>query len=219
MKEKQRYRAVFFDLDGTLCNTLADLTASLNYALRTFDHPTYSEEAVRTFIGNGLSKLIERALPDADEPHRKAVLTIVNAHYKRHCADRTLPYPGIPEALAVLRARGYRLAVLTNKPHKAAAKILETLFLPGTFDWIAGHRDGMPHKPDPKLLFMAAEALKLAPESIVYVGDSDVDVRFSENAGTGMIGCAWGFRGRQHLLDSGAPIVIDRPEELTEKLQ
>lgn len=219
MEQKRNDRAVFFDLDGTLCDTLADLTASLNYALRMFDERTCSEEQVRSFIGNGLKKQIERALPDADGQRRAAVQSIARAHYEKHCTDHTAPYAGMPETLERLRRRGYRLAVITNKPHGAAVKILETLFPAGTFDRIAGHRDGAPLKPDPALYFAAADSLGVLPAKTVYVGDSDVDLMFAAAAGADAIGCGWGFRGAAFLKECGAKVILARPAQLLEVLQ
>lgn len=207
-------KAVLFDLDGTLCDTLGDLAASLNYALRTFDDPTFSDAEVQRMVGNGIHKLCERAVPDDRQLHVPSVYALLLAHYQKHCLDRTKPYPGMVETLAALRLHGIKLGVLTNKAHPSAIKILEALFPAGTFDYLLGQTERYPLKPDPAMLFAALDALHAAPSEAVYVGDSDVDVRFAEAAGLNCIGCAWGFRGRQHLIDAGAMYVIDRPEQL-----
>lgn len=212
-------KAVFFDLDGTLCNTLSDLTASVNYAMRTFDFPVHTEDAVRRMIGDGIKKLCERAVPADRQAHREQVRALFLSHYAAHCLDRTRPYDGMREALAALKADGLLLAVLTNKNHASAEKILSALFPAGTFSFVLGQTDRYPLKPDPATMLAAMDALSLRPCEVVYVGDTDVDVRFAENADVAFCGCAWGFRGRAHLLSAGAKTILDTPRRLSETLQ
>ena len=211
-------KAVFFDLDGTLCNTLSDLTASINYAMRTFDYPTHTEAQVSRMVGDGIAKLCERAIPDAAKLHREPVRALFLAHYAAHCLDKTQPYDGIPHVLRVLKERGYALAVITNKHHQNAERIVSALFPPETFSVVLGQSDAYPLKPDPAMLCAAASHLRLLPDGIVYIGDSDVDVCFAGNAGVRFIGCAWGFRGARHLKESGAETVVDTPLALLDEL-
>ena len=206
-------RAVLFDLDGTLCDTIVDLTASINYALRTFDYPPRTVDEMRSFVGNGIRLQVIRALPeDAPDLHIPAVEALFRAHYAAHCVGETVPYPGIPALLTELRRRGCRIGVITNKPQESAARLLDALFPAGTYDLVMGQTPGGLLKPDPALLLRAMEALKA--DEAVYVGDSDVDVQFAHGAGILCYGCAWGFRGRAHLAAAGADRIADSADEL-----
>lgn len=214
-------KAVFFDLDGTLCNTLPDLTASVNYALRTFDFPAHSEAAVCAMVGNGIQKLCERAVPSDRADAVPMVKALFLAHYQKHCTDKTVPYPGMVEAVAALKQRGLRLAVISNKYHPSTERIVRTLFPNGgaDFDVILGQTDKYPLKPDPTALLAVAEQLGVTPQEIVYVGDTNVDIEFAKNAGVGIIGCAWGFRGKAHLTAHGAPVILDTPSMLPDAVE
>ena len=210
-------KALLFDLDGTLCDTLGDLTASMNYVLRTFDYPVCTVDEMRTYVGNGLQMQVRRAMPTgAPESHLASGVALLRAHYAKHCTDHTAPYPGMAETVAKLRESGLRLAVITNKPHESAVRIVSTVFPADTFAIIAGNLPGGPLKPDPAPLLDAMAALGVTPFEAAYVGDSDVDVRFAHAAGLRCYGCAWGFRGRQHLEQAGADVILDRPEQLLE---
>ena len=206
-------RAVLFDLDGTLCDTIEDLTASINYALRTFDYPPRTVDEMRTFVGNGIRLQVLRALPkDAPEMHVPAVESLFRAHYAAHCVGKTRPYPGILNLLTELKRRGYRLGVITNKPQISAARLIDALFPKGTFALVMGQEPGGLLKPDPALLRAALDAV--GADEAVYVGDSDVDVQFAHGAGLPCYGCAWGFRGRAHLAAAGADRIADTVDEL-----
>ena len=212
-------RAVLFDLDGTLCDTLGDLTASMNYALRTFDYPTHTKEEMRTFVGNGLKMQVRRATPpSAPQMHLDAIESLFLAHYAKHCTDRTEPYPGMTETLLRLKDAGLLLAVITNKPHDCAVKIIEERFSAGLFGFVLGNKPGAPLKPDPAALNEAMRFLGVTPSETVYVGDSGVDVQFAHAAALPCIGCAWGFRGRAHLESAGAEYVVDRAEQIADIL-
>ncbi len=213
-------KAVFFDLDGTLCNTLSDLTASLNYALRTFDLPTFGEDSVRMMVGDGTDALILRAVPRERAQLRPLVRNLYRAHYQRFCTEKTVPYDGMPGTVSELKRRGYALGVLTNKPHASAERIVSTLFPNDGADFaiIQGQSERFPTKPDPALLHWASERIGIPLSDFVYIGDSDVDIRFAAAAGIPLIGCSWGFRGEAFLREHGALRVIDHPKQLLEIL-
>ncbi len=209
-------KAVFFDLDGTLCHTLPDLAASINYALRTLDFPAHSEAAVCDMVGNGIQKLCERATPADRSDAVPMVKALFLAHYQKHCTDRTVVYDGMIEAIKTLRRRGLQLAVITNKYHPSAERIIRTLFPDDGADFavVLGQTDRYPLKPDPTALLAVAGQLCLAPAEIVYVGDTNVDIAFARNAKTAFVGAAWGFRGETHLRENGAATIIDSPARL-----
>ncbi len=212
-----KYDLVIFDLDGTILNTLEDLHDSLNYALGRMGFPKRSLEEVRDFVGNGIRKLIERALPPGcDDKTIEEMLVIHREYYRVHCADKTRPYDGILELLAKLKQRGIRLAVLSNKPDYAV-KILCDRYFPGIFDKTYGFREGIERKPAPDAVFALLEELGVQRERAVYVGDSEVDVQTAKNAGLDMVIVEWGFRKREFLIANGAVNLVSAPGEILER--
>ena len=210
------YSTYIFDLDGTLLDTLGDLAASVNYALRTHGMPEHSLDDVRRFVGNGVRKLMERAVPDgADNPHFDETFATFRQHYMAHSLDTTRPYEGIPEALEALKARGCHLAVVSNKM-MAATQELCRHFFPDTIEVAIGEDEaaGIRRKPAPDTVFAALKALGVGKENAVYVGDSDVDIQTACNAGLPCISVLWGFRDRDFLLQNGAETFISTPSEL-----
>lgn len=209
-------KLVLFDLDGTLCDTLADITASLNRALAVCGFPAFTPEQASAMIGRSTAYLCQRAMPRGHENDWETVRDHFLADYLRHLSDKTVPYDGIPEAVAALRAAGYTLAVVTNKPHAHAVALISRVFdgHGACFAQVQGHSPKFLTKPDPESLAFVIASLGATPADAVYVGDSDVDLRFAENMGVPFIGCAWGFRGRDALLAAGANVVVDRPAEL-----
>ena len=210
------YSIYIFDLDGTLLDTLDDLAASTNYALRTHGMPEHSIDDVRRFVGNGVRKLMERAIPDgANNPQFEATFATFREHYMHHSLDTTRPYDGIPEMLAALKAKGCRLAVVSNKM-MAATQELCRYFFPDTIEVAIGENEteGIKKKPAPDTVFAALKALNASPENAVYVGDSDVDIETARNAGLPCISVLWGFRDRAFLLNHGATTFVASPEEL-----
>ena len=210
------YSTYIFDLDGTLLDTLGDLAASVNYALRTHGMPEHSVDDVRRFVGNGVRKLMERAVPDgADNPRFDAAFATFRQHYMAHSLDTTRPYEGIPEALEALKARGCHLAVVSNKM-MAATQELCRHFFPDTIEVAIGEDEaaGIRRKPAPDTVFAALKALGVGKENAVYVGDSDVDIQTACNAGLPCISVLWGFRDRDFLLQNGAETFISTPSEL-----
>lgn len=210
------YSTYIFDLDGTLLDTLADLASSVNFALRTHGLPEHSLDDVRRFVGNGVRKLMERAVPDGtDNPLFEAAFATFRQHYMAHSLDTTRPYEGIPETLAALKARGCHLAVVSNKM-MAATQALCTHFFPDTIDVAIGEDEaaGICKKPAPDTVIAALKALGVGKEQAVYVGDSDVDIQTARNAGLPCISVLWGFRSRDFLQQNGAETFISTPSEL-----
>lgn len=208
-----RFQAMIFDLDGTLLNTLGDLAHAVNYALSKRGCPARSEDEVRAFVGNGVRLLCERALPAARRGETDACLADFRAYYGAHLMDRTIPYAGMPETAAALRAAGVRLAVVSNK-YDPASKALVRRFYGETFSPVFGERDGVPKKPDPAAVLETLTLLGAEPAQTAYVGDSGVDMQTAKNAGLFAIGVSWGFRSRETLLEHGADTLVDRPETL-----
>ena len=210
------YSTYIFDLDGTLLDTLTDLAASCNYALRTHGMPEHSIDDVRRFVGNGVRKLMERAIPDGDaNPDFEATFATFREHYMVHSLDTTKPYPGIMDALAELKARGCRLAVVSNKMMAATVELCK-YFFPETIEVAIGENEaeGIRKKPAPDTVFAALKQLGVSGDNAVYVGDSDVDLATAHNSGLPCISVLWGFRDREFLLDHGATTFITSPKEL-----
>lgn len=210
------YKACIFDLDGTLLDTLADLAASVNYALRAHHLPQHTLSDVRRFVGNGVRVLMERAVPGgADNPRFDAVLATFRQHYLHHSLDTTRPYDGIPSLLVELRQRGVRTAVVSNK-FDAATKELCRHFFADTVEVAIGEHEaeGIRRKPAPDTVVEAMRQLGVAPAAAVYVGDSDVDIATAHNSGIPCISVLWGFRDRDFLLAHGARQFVTRPAEL-----
>ena len=205
-----------FDLDGTLLDTLGDLAASVNHALRTHGLPEHSIDDVRRFVGNGVRKLMERAVPDgAANPLFDDTFATFRQYYMAHSLDTTRPYEGIPETLEALKARGCHLAVVSNKM-MAATQELCRHFFPDTIEVAIGEDEaaGIRRKPAPDTVFAALKALGVGKENAVYVGDSDVDIQTARNAGIPCISVLWGFRDRDFLISHGAQTFITHPAEL-----
>ena len=205
-----RYETYLFDMDGTLLDTLDDLTAAVNHTLAQYGYPLRTREEVRRGLGSGAVRLMAAMLPQGeDTPGFAAIMRDYKAWYQAHTCVETRPYPGIPELLDALRRQGCKVAIVSNKPHGAACA-LAARFFPGipTF----GESPETPRKPAPDMVRHALAALNA--ESAVYIGDSEVDVETARNAGLPMIGVAWGFRGRAALAAAGAETIVDTAEEI-----
>ena len=210
------YKTYIFDLDGTLLDTLGDLAASVNYALRTHGLPEHSIDEVRRFVGNGVRKLMERAVPGgADNPLFEEAFATFRQYYMAHSLDTTRPYEGIPATLAALKARGCRLAVVSNKM-MAATQALCSHFFPDTIEVAIGEHEaeGIRKKPAPDTVIAALKTLGVGKEDAVYVGDSDVDIQTAHNSGLPCISVLWGFRDRDFLKQHGAEAFISTPSDL-----
>ena len=200
---------IIFDLDGTLLDTLDDLHAATNYALAQYGCPPRTREEVRRFVGNGVEQLIRQALPgEANDPDPANVIATYRAYYNAHCKDRTGPYPGIPEALAVL-AEEYPLAVVSNKPDSAVKPLCREYF--GTI-FALGERTDSPRKPAPNMVWRAMAAIGV--DKCIYVGDSEVDILTAQNAGVPCLSVTWGFRDADVLRGAGAKYYCDFPADL-----
>ena len=211
-----KYSTYIFDLDGTLLDTLADLAAAVNYALRQHGMPEHTIDDVRRFVGNGVRKLMERAIPDGEKnPDFEATFATFREYYMHHSLDTTRPYPGIIETLEALKAKGCRLAVVSNKM-MAATKELCQHFFAETIEVAIGENEaaGIRKKPAPDTVFEALRQLGEEKDSAVYVGDSDVDLETANNSGLPCISVLWGFRDRDFLKQHGAKTFISAPSEL-----
>lgn len=210
------YTTAVFDLDGTLLNTLDDLHASANAALLAHGLPQRTLDEVRRFVGNGIRRLIRRAVPEGTpRALEESVYEDFCAHYAAHCEDRTAPYPGIPDLLEHLRAAGMRLAVVSNKGDFAVQELIARQF-PDTFDAVLGEAEdrGVRRKPAPDMVVAALSRMGADRAGAVYIGDSEVDVQTAANVGCPCLSCTWGFRDRGDLLAAGAKSLVDSPMEL-----
>ncbi len=209
------YNTFIFDLDGTLLNTLDDLAASVNYALRTHGMPERTLDEVRSFVGNGVRLLMERAIPEGSaNPRFEETFATFRAYYMEHSLDTTRPYDGIPEMIHALKQRGCRLAVVSNKFYAATQELIRHFFPEITVAIGEHEAEGIRKKPAPDTVFEALRQLGVGKEKAVYVGDSDVDLQTAHNSGLPCISVLWGFRDHDFLLANGATIFISRPEEL-----
>ena len=211
-----RYQTYVFDLDGTLLDTLGDLAASTNYALRTHGMPEHSLDDVRRFVGNGVRVLMERAVPQgAENPQFEAAFQTFRTHYMQHSLDTTKPYDGILETLEALKAEGCRLAVVSNKMMAATQALCRHFFRDMIEVAIGEHEaQGIRKKPAPDTVNEAFRQLGVGKERAVYVGDSDVDILTARNSGLPCISVLWGFRDRDFLIQHGAETFISVPSEL-----
>ena len=209
-----KYKTYIFDLDGTLLSTLADLAASTNYALRTHHMPERSLDEVRRFVGNGVKKLMERAIPDGlNNPLFEETFATFRQHYMQHNLDTTQPYPGIMQLLEQLKAEGKNIAVVSNKFYAATRELCRHFF--GDLVPVAiGEREDIRKKPAPDTVIEALRELGVDKEGAVYIGDSDVDIMTAKNSGMPCVSVLWGFRDKEFLLEHGATTLISRPEEM-----
>lgn len=211
---------IIFDLDGTLLNTLDDLAVSANYALRQHGYPEHELNTYRYFVGNGITKLIERALPE--EARREDIILGLRkefvTYYQRHKTDLSRPYPGITELLTQLQRQKIRLAVASNKYQQGTTELIDHFFERNLFSVVLGQRENIPVKPDPAIVFEILEQTGIKKSATLYVGDSGVDMQTARNSGLTSIGVTWGFRPRQELEENGACYLVDTPEEIKEKL-
>ena len=210
------FRAVVFDLDGTLLDTLADIGDSANEVLRQHEFPEHPYSAYRRFIGDGVLMLFERALPEAArQPDVIAACAQgFEESYGRHWKSKTTLYAGIAELLTTLQQRTLPLTVLSNKPHAFTVKCVAEFLPEWHFDVVFGQRNAVPRKPDPAGAIEICERLNLPPAECLYLGDSSVDMQTARNAGMLAVGASWGFRDADELRVHGANFVIDHPREL-----
>lgn len=194
-------KLVIFDLDGTLLNTIADLAAATNYALQFYGYPPHNTDAYRFFVGNGINKLFERALPEGEKSNEniQKIRSQFIPYYNEHNADLSLPYPGITDMLEKLQNHGILLAVASNKYQEATTKLICQFFPTIRFTAVLGQREGVPSKPDPQIIEEIVQNAHVSKEEVIYIGDSCVDMQTGLNAGVTTIGVSWGFRPRTEL--------------------
>lgn len=209
-----KYDTYIFDLDGTLLSTLADLQTSCNYALREHNMPERTFEEVRMFVGNGVKKLMERAVPDGlNNPQFASVFELFKQHYLVHSLDTTKPYEGVLEMLTALKAQGKNIAVVSNKFYTATQELCRHFF--GELVPVAiGEREDIRKKPAPDTVDEAFRQLGVSREKAVYIGDSDVDLATAKNSHLPCISVLWGFRDKAFLLEHGATAFVNTPQEI-----
>ncbi len=210
-------KLAIFDLDGTLLNTIKDLGEAVNYALDRNGFHTHSVASYPYFVGNGVKRLIERALPEDARKKSSVVNTMLKdfkQYYNEHNTDRTKPYDGIPELLLELLDSGVQLAVASNKYQQATLKIINHFF--PDIPWVAiqGQQEGVPVKPDPSIIFMILSQAKIAKQDTIYIGDSGIDMETARRACIDSIGVTWGFRPVKELKEYHANAIINRPQDI-----
>lgn len=211
------YKVCIFDLDGTLTDTLESLTYSVNETLKELGLRTITAEQCRNFVGNGARYLIECAVKAGGDEKMALIekaMEVYGRIFQANCTYHVKPYDGIKEMLSALQSQGFKLAVLSNKPHSQTKAVVETFFGKEVFAYVQGQKDGIPRKPDPAAVFLIAEKLGVSKEECVYIGDSEVDIQTGKAAGVKTVGVSWGFRGREILSEYGADHIIEQPGEL-----
>lgn len=209
-----KYELIVFDMDGTILDTLEDLKNSMNHTLKLYNMPERTLDEIRSFVGNGIRKLIERAaVSGTPETIIEAIHKDFMKHYEVHCADFTKPYDGINDLILELKSRGYKTAVVSNKAHDAVLDLCDQYF-PALFDLALGEKPEIAKKPAADMVNLALEKLQISREKAVYIGDSDVDVATARNSNLDMIAVDWGFRTREFLVEQGAKTIVSHPEEI-----
>lgn len=215
---KKKIQTVIFDLDGTLLNTIEDLTDSVNAVCTQYGYPVYPVETIKSYVGNGIRKLIERAIPQgAENPQYEEVYESFCAYYQKHCRVKTRPYDGILTMLDTLKAQGIAVGIVSNKNHNAVVELRDTFFkdvIPAAI----GQSDTTRKKPAPDTVYEAMKQLGAQKETTVYIGDSEVDKQTADNAGLPCILVSWGFRERIALEKLGAWGIADTPQQILEKI-
>ena len=208
-------KAVLFDLDGTLVNSLADLANAVNFALAAFGFKPHEIEEFKYFVGDGIPMMIKRALPEnnRDFDTVEKVKKVFFERYSAHFSDNTVVYDGVRELLSALKQGGIKIAVVTNKAQEMADKVVFGA-CGDVFDIVFGKREGIPSKPDPAAAIMVMEKLGVKPNECIFIGDSGVDVLTGVNSGAVPVGELWGYREEEELLNGGAKYIIKKPEEL-----
>ncbi len=206
------YKNVFFDLDGTLINSIYDICDSVNYILNKYGCKKRSLEEVNSFVGNGLKKLLLLSLPE-----KRADFDLIyndfKTYYFSHCLVKTKPYAGITEVLNKLKLKGIKLAVITNKPQFAAQEICDTLFK-GIFDSVTGEKEGVARKPEPDMVDITLKKLNAEKNETLYVGDSEVDILTGKNSGLNVLSVSYGFRDKSYLKSHGAGDIVDNTVDI-----
>jgi phosphoglycolate phosphatase len=207
--------AVIFDLDGTLLNTIDDIADAVNATLRAFDFPEHPVDAYKYYVGNGMRTLVQRVLPDTvDEALHHPFLLSMQEQYKLHWSNKTVVYPAVPLLLDYLNNEKIPIAVLSNKAHEFVLLMAARFLKKWKFSGIYGARSSVPKKPDPAASMQIAAQFRTAPEDILFVGDTNTDMKTAVSAGMVAVGAAWGFRTAAELEEAGARYIIETPQEL-----
>ena len=215
-----QFKAICFDLDGTLLDSLADLASCTNKILLNRGLPEHPEAAYRYFVGEGAKRLMTRVLPEEvrNESHIEECRQDFEATYREYWDEQTAPYEKIPELLNVLQRRKLKLTVLSNKPHEFTLLAVNKLLPSWYFDMILGQREGVSRKPDPTGMLEICEKLKIPPSSFIYLGDTATDMKTSVTAGCFSVGVLWGFRSEEELRDNGANAIVKDPLDVLDLL-
>jgi len=214
-----KYKVAIFDLDGTILNTLEDLADTMNYCLRAYGMKERSLNEIKSFVGNGIRRLVERAVSNGtDAKTIEEIYAAFNQYYKDHCDVKTRPYEGIPEVLKKLKEEGVLTAVVSNKADYAVKKLCKEYF-DGLFDYSVGEKEGIRRKPYPDSVISAIEHFGANPDEAVFIGDSEVDYQTAHNAGIDVIMVSWGFRDEDYLKSIGAAKIIHEPYEILREMQ
>ena len=214
MKSMQEITTIVFDMDGTVLNTLEDLTVSMNYVLDRFNMPGHRLEEYRLFFGNGVKEALRLSLPEgASADIIDEMMIVFKEHYDAHCLDRTRPYDGIVDVMRQLKEKGYRLAIVSNKID-SAVKELNDRFFTDYVDTALGEKAGINRKPAPDMVYAALKEMGSTKEESIYIGDSEVDLMTARNSELPCISVLWGFRDKKYLIEQGADCFADRPEDI-----
>jgi phosphoglycolate phosphatase len=209
-----KYKAVIFDMDGTLLDTLEDISDSVNYALSSLGFPLRDISEIRNYVGNGVIRMMELSVPNGlQNPRFNDALNLFREHYAKNCRNKTHLYAGITELLQFLYERRYKAAVISNK-YDAVVQELNDCYLSKYMAVAIGEKESVSRKPAADMLILALNRLGTTADEAVYVGDSEVDIETAKNAGVDCISVTWGFRDRDWLIGHGAGIIIDYPEEI-----
>lgn len=214
-------KAVVFDLDGTLNDTIASIKRSADEALGRFGFGPYTVEQYKYFVGDGAAVLVERCLEaggDKEHVHFKEAYAEYQKVFEKYCMYRVRPYEGIRELLSALKARDVKLAVLSNKPHRRTVEVIQEVFGEECFDIVLGQTEGIQRKPSPEGVFYILKQLGLTAEEILYLGDTGTDMQTGKAAGAFTVGALWGFRTKEELEENRADAVIDHPLKLLDYL-
>jgi len=218
ISKMKKYKLAVFDMDGTILDTLSDLHLSVNHILKEAGYPERTLDEVRRFVGNGIHKLIERAVPEGTSEEKiDALFQNMLVYYNDHCTEHTAPYEGIPELIQELKSHGIKVAVVSNKANTAVQTLCQQYF-PGLFQAAVGEKPDVRRKPAPDSVNAVLKELDVQREDAVYIGDSDVDVMTAKNAQMDCIGVDWGFRGEAFLRSYGCDNVVFQPKEIGEQL-
>lgn len=214
------YLAVIFDLDGTLVDSIADIADAMNRTLIQFNYPIHNYESYKYMVGNGLKKLVYQCLPieHRNEERVASCLEVMMQVYGENYANKTVLYEGISELLNALSSQNIKMAILSNKADELTQKICSRLLNQWKFDVILGATEQFPRKPDPEAALFIAEKIGVSPRDVLYLGDTNVDMKTANNAGFYPVGVSWGFRTREELEANGAKQIINRAEEVLQLL-